>query len=277
MFDRFNRNLNYLRISVTDRCNLRCTYCMPEEGIKLFRHDDVLSFDEIAQFTDLAVSKGVTKVRITGGEPLVRKGIANLIRLLSEIKGIGDLSMTTNGTLLKMFAQELKDSGLHRVNISLDTIDPGKFRSITRSGNLNDVFEGIDAAKKAGLLPVKINCVIKKSKEEEEAKAVTRFCNENELEIRYIHQMDLVRGHFSVVDGGTGGDCSLCNRLRLTSNGKLKPCLFSNIEFDIRKLGNEKALMLAAELKAWNAAQEMKQMHFIISEAKNYGETDTYR
>jgi cyclic pyranopterin phosphate synthase len=157
--------------------------------------------------------------------------------------------MTTNGTLLKMFAQELKDSGLHRVNISLDTIDPGKFRSITRSGNLNDVFEGIDAAKKAGLLPVKINCVIKKSKEEEEAKAVTRFCNENELEIRYIHQMDLVRGHFSVVDGGTGGDCSLCNRLRLTSNGKLKPCLFSNIEFDIRKLGNEKALMLAAELK----------------------------
>jgi GTP 3',8-cyclase len=249
MFDRFSRNLNYLRISVTDRCNLRCTYCMPEEGIKLFRHEDVLSFDEIAMFTDLAVSKGVTKVRITGGEPLVRKGIANLIRLLSEIKGIGDLSMTTNGTLLKMYAQELKDSGLHRVNISLDTIDPGKFRSITRSGNLNDVFEGIDAAKKAGLLPVKINCVIKKSKEEDEAKAVTRFCNDNELEIRYIHQMDLVRGHFSVVDGGTGGDCSLCNRLRLTSNGKLKPCLFSNIELDIRELGYEKALRQAVELK----------------------------
>ena len=249
MFDRFNRNINYLRISVTDRCNLRCTYCMPEAGISLLHHKEILTFDEIKDFTKIAVANGVTKVRITGGEPLVRKGIITLVRMISEIKGIRDLSMTTNGVLLKQFAGELRSAGLHRINISLDTIDPEKFSAITRTGNINDVFEGIKAAKNAGLYPVKINCVIKKSKEEEEAKAVTRFCNDNDLEIRYITQMDLIKGHFSMVDGGTGGDCGLCNRLRLTANGKLKPCLFNNIQFDIRELGFENALKQAIQLK----------------------------
>jgi len=249
MFDRYNRDLNYLRISVTDRCNLRCRYCMPEEGIKLFRHEEILSYDEIAGFTRVAVVNGVTKVRITGGEPLVRKGVTTLVRMIAEIIGVKDLSMTTNGTLLKQHAKELRAAGLHRVNISLDTIDPEKFKAVTRIGNINDVFEGIEAAVNAGLLPVKINCVIKESKEEDGARAVARFCKENDLEIRFIRQMDLVNGHFSMVVGGTGGDCSLCNRLRLTSNGKLKPCLFSNIEFDIRELGFEKAIKLAAELK----------------------------
>jgi GTP 3',8-cyclase len=249
MFDRFNRKLNYLRISVTDRCNLRCTYCMPEAGIKLFSHEDILSFDDIAGFTEAAVSMGVTKVRITGGEPLARKGITILVSMISKIKGIKDLSMTTNGTLLKLYAKELCNAGLQRVNVSLDTIDPVKFRAVTRTGNVNDVLEGIKAAVEAGLLPVKINCVIKESKEEKDAKQVTRFCLDNNLEVRYIHQMDLVRGHYSEVDGGTGGNCALCNRLRLTSNGMLRPCLFSNIEFDVRNLGFEKAIQLAAEHK----------------------------
>ena len=249
MFDRFDRNINYLRISVTDRCNLRCTYCMPEEGIQLFHHGEILSFNEIVGFTKAAVLNGVTKVRVTGGEPLVRKGITALVRMLSDIPEIKDLSMTTNGSLLKQFAKELKSAGLQRVNISLDTVDPEKFRTITRNGNLDDVFEGIIAANQAGLTPVKINCVIKASKEEEDAQEVTKFCLDNNLEIRYIRQMDLVRGHFSVVDGGTGGDCSVCNRLRLTSNGKLKPCLFSTMEFDIRQLGYEEAIRLAIGLK----------------------------
>jgi GTP 3',8-cyclase len=249
MFDRFNRKLDYLRISVTDRCNLRCTYCMPEEGIILFPHNEILSFDEIAGFTRVAVEKGIKKVRITGGEPLVRKEITTLIRMISEIKGIEDFSMTTNGTLLNRYAHELKIAGLQRVNISLDTVDPEKFRAITRYGNLNDVFEGITAAKDAGLIPVKINCVIRDTSEEKEAREVTKFCKKNNLEIRYIRQMDLLNGHFSVVEGGTGGDCEKCNRLRLTSNGKLKPCLFSNIEFDIKKTGFESALKLAAEFK----------------------------
>jgi len=222
---------------------------MPEEGIQLLRHSDILTFDEITKFTRIAVENGVTKVRLTGGEPLVRKGITALVRMIADIEGINDLSMTTNGVLLKQFARELRSAGLYRVNVSLDTIDPVKFTAITRTGNINDVFEGINAAKEAGLLPVKINCVIKKSKEEDEAKAVTRYCLENDLEIRYIRQMDLVKGHFFKVDGGTGGDCYSCNRLRLTSNGKLKPCLFSNIEFDIRELGFEKAFKMAIEMK----------------------------
>jgi GTP 3',8-cyclase len=249
MFDRFDRELNYLRISVTDRCNLRCTYCMPEEGIRLFNHSEILTYNEIAGFTKVAAARGVTKVRITGGEPLVRKGVSALVRMISDIDGIIDLSMTTNGTLLRQFAGELKAAGLKRVNISLDTIDPEKFKEITRNGNINDVFDGISAAREAGLSPVKINCVIKQSKEEPEARAVTQYCLDNGLEIRYIRQMDLVMGHFSIVEGGTGGNCALCNRLRLTSNGKLKPCLFSNIEFDIRELGYEQAIQMAVDAK----------------------------
>ncbi len=264
MLDRFNRNIDYLRISVTDRCNLRCTYCMPEKGIKLLRHEDILSFDEIKEFTQIAVGNGVTKVRVTGGEPLVRKGITTLIGMISDIKGIKDFSMTTNGVLLKQYAYKLREAGLHRINISLDTISREKFAAITRGGNIADVFEGIKAAKTAGLLPVKINCVIKGSKEEEEAKSVTAFCNDNDLGIRYISQMDLVKGHFSMVDGGTGGNCSLCNRLRLTSNGKLKPCLFDNTEFDIRELGSEKAIKLAVELKPECGSKNNKSAFYNI-------------
>jgi GTP 3',8-cyclase len=249
VFDRYNRDINYLRISVTDRCNLRCTYCMPEEGIPLLHHKDILTFDEILDFTKIAVAGGVTKVRITGGEPLVRKGITTLVGMISEIEQIKDLSMTTNGVLLKQFARDLKAAGLQRINISLDTVDPEKFTTVTRKGNINSVFEGIKAARQAGLFPVKINCVIKNSDEEEEAREVAKFCEDNDLEIRYITQMDLVKGHFSTVVGGTGGNCVLCNRLRLTANGKLKPCLFSNIEYDIRELGFEKALRLAVQSK----------------------------
>lgn len=249
MLDRFNRTINYLRISVTDRCNLRCRYCMPEEGIKLLRHEEILSFDEIAGFTEIAVKHGVNKVRITGGEPLVRRGIVTLISMISAIRDIKDLSMTTNGVLLKYFAGDLKTAGLHRINISLDTTDPQKFNYITRGGNIQDVFDGITEAKKSGLLPVKINCVIKKSREEEDARQIADFCLRNDLEIRYIQQMDLVKGHFSAVEGGTGGNCELCNRLRLTANGKLRPCLFNDLEFDIRELGFEEAIMKAVELK----------------------------
>jgi cyclic pyranopterin phosphate synthase len=157
--------------------------------------------------------------------------------------------MTTNGILLKEYASDLKKAGLHRVNISLDTTDPERFSYITRGGNIDDVLDGIKAAKDAGLLPVKINCVIIDSKEEEDARRVTFFCRENNLEIRYIKQMDLVNGHFSTVVGGIGGNCALCNRLRLTSDGKLKPCLFNDVSFDIRELGYEEAFKKAIEHK----------------------------
>ena len=156
---------------------------MPEEGIKLLNHEDILTFNEIRDFTKTAVDYGVSKVRITGGEPLVRRGIVTLIGMISTIKGIRDLSMTTNGVLLKQFAVELRSAGLQRINISLDTVDPEKFSSITRTGFVNDVFEGIQAAIQAGLHPIKINCVIRKSKDEDEARAVAQFC-------RALHRPD---------------------------------------------------------------------------------------
>jgi Molybdenum cofactor biosynthesis enzyme len=222
---------------------------MPEEGIHLLRHEDILTFDEIAGFTEVAVRNGITKVRLTGGEPLVRKGIVTLVNMIARIEGIEDLSMTTNGVLLKEYAVDLKKAGLHRVNISLDTADPARFSQITRGGNLADVMNGIKSAKDAGLLPVKINCVIIDSPEEEDARNVTEFCKENQLEIRYIYQMDLVRGHFSTIVGGIGGNCALCNRLRLTSDGKLRPCLFNDLAFDIREMGFEDAIKKAVDLK----------------------------
>ncbi|MBN1387648.1 MAG: radical SAM protein, partial [Bacteroidales bacterium] len=146
MYDRYNRRINYLRVSVTDRCNLRCRYCMPAEGIKLISHDDILSFDEITDFVKVAVDMGIDKVRLTGGEPLVRKDLPVLVEMLAGIKGIKDFSMTTNGTLLGKFAKTLADAGLQRVNISLDTMDPLKYTWLTRRGDLNQALEGIDAA-----------------------------------------------------------------------------------------------------------------------------------
>jgi cyclic pyranopterin phosphate synthase len=245
MFDRFNRQISYLRISVTDRCNLRCRYCMPEGGIKLLPHNEILSFNEILDVIKEAIILGIDKIRLTGGEPLVRKGIAELVRMIGQVDGIQDLSLTTNGILLEQFAESLANAGLMRVNISVDTIDPIKYRQVTRLGDFILLQKGIEAAKNAGLYPIKINCVILKSHLEKDAQEVTHFCRENDLSIRYIREMDLKKGEFWKVQGGEGGDCAICNRLRLTSNGKIKPCLFSDLEFDVRQLGIKKAFEMA--------------------------------
>ena len=171
MFDQYNRRINYLRISVTDRCNLRCIYCMPEEGVRLMEHSDILSFEEIINFVNITIKYGVDKVRITGGEPLVRKGVVNLIESLAKIPEIKDLSMTTNGILLKQFAKQLKDAGLQRLNVSLDTIDAVKYKQITRVGNITDVIEGLLLAKELGFSPIKLNCVVDKNSSEPDALA----------------------------------------------------------------------------------------------------------
>lgn len=249
MLDSFNRNINYLRISVTDRCNLRCHYCMPEEGIKMLNHTEILSFNEIVEIVKFAVSKGIDKIRLTGGEPLVRKGILDLVRMISEIDGVSDLAMTTNAIYLEKYADELKNAGLNRINISLDTINPEKFKSITRGGNIEDVFNGIKAAQRVGFNPIKVNCVVLNSSQENDAKEVAKFCVDNDLDIRYIHMMNLETGEYSIVEGGDGGNCTKCNRLRLTSNGLLKPCLFGDIQYNIRELGVEKAFELAIDNK----------------------------
>lgn len=241
MFDSFKRKITYLRISVTDRCNLRCTYCMPACGIEPMPHNAVLSFEEIEAVARHGAASGINKVRITGGEPLVRKNIIHLVAMLAKIPGINELTMTTNGILLDKFANDLKAAGLKRVNISLDSVDPHRFTEITRVGNLKDVFRGIDAARKAGLEPIKINCVIKKSPDEPDAAGVRAFCEKEGLQLRYIKEMNLETGQFSQVIGGDGGHCATCNRMRLTANGDLKPCLFSNVAFNVRALGIEKA------------------------------------
>ncbi len=249
MYDRFKRKISYLRISVTDRCNMRCRYCMPEEGIKLIGHNDILSYDEIEHFVRVAAGMGIDKVRLTGGEPLVRKDLPVLVGMLSDIEGIKDLSMTTNGTLLGKYAMSLAEAGLDRVNVSLDSMDPHKYRWITRGGDIAETLEGIDAAIEAGLTPVKLNCVVKETKEEYDARMVTEYAESKGLEIRFIKEMNLAKGEFGLVEGGDGGNCVSCNRLRLTANGKVKPCLFNDLEYSVRELGAEKAIMMAVENK----------------------------
>lgn len=249
MLDSFNRNINYLRISVTDRCNLRCTYCMPEDGFQLQKHEDILTYEEIIEVVDIAVDLGIKKVRITGGEPLIRKGIVDFIRMISKNKKLEEVTMTTNGILLADFAKELVEAGLSRINISLDTIDCDKFNYITRGGDLNKVIEGIEAIQKAGISQIKVNCVIENSSEEPDAKAVKAFCDSKGIQARFIHQMKLEKGQFSIVEGGNGGDCKNCNRLRLTANGKIKPCLFSDLEYDVRLLGAKVAILSAINSK----------------------------
>ncbi len=245
MLDLFNRHINYLRIAVTDRCNLRCRYCMPEEGVCMVKHSDILTYEEIQEVVAIAVPLGIDKIRLTGGEPLVRKDIVDLVRMISSVDGVKDIGLTTNGVLLQQFATPLAEAGLRRVNISLDTIDATKFSEITRGGDISMVFAGIDAAKKAGLDPVKINCVTKSTADEPDALAVKKYCKENGLQVRFISQMNLSAGHFGVVQGGTGGDCTQCNRLRLTPTGKMKPCLFSGLEYDIRTMGIRQAIEAA--------------------------------
>ena len=249
MYDRYNRNIHYLRISVTDRCNLRCKYCMPEKGIKSLKHKDILSYEEITSFTKTAVRNGIDKVRITGGEPLTRKNITYLIQLLADIDGIRDLSLTTNGILLSEFAKPMKDAGLKRVNVSLDTVDPDRYMDITRGGDFHRVMQGIDAAEMAGLLPIKINCVVNKSSDEPDALGVKAFCESRKFTVRFIHRMNLETGEFAPVEGGTGGDCKFCDKLRLSSDGNLRPCLFNDLSFNVRELGAEKAIQMAIEAK----------------------------
>lgn len=249
MFDRFNRNITYLRVSVTDRCNLRCVYCMPAGGIQLLEKEEVLSLEEIAEVVKVGAELGIKKVRLTGGEPLVRKGISDLVAMINEVEGMEEITMTTNGVLLSQYAEELKKAGLKRVNISLDSVLPEKFSEITRGGNLEDVFAGIQAAKSAGLTPVKINVVKLSNGDNSQADDIRKFAEKEGLKLRFITQMDLRTGEFTQVEGGEGGNCAICNRLRLTANGMIKPCLFSNKEYSVKEHGIREAYLLALNTK----------------------------
>lgn len=195
LVDTFGRTHNNLRISVTDRCNLRCTYCMPEEAGFLDR-SDLLTFEEIVRFVRIAVGLGIDKVRLTGGEPLLRRQLDRLVRMLNELEGLRDISLTTNGILLADQAQALSAAGLKRINISLDTLNPQRFRQLARRDGLDRVLEGIHAAKRVGLHPIKINAVSIRGITESEVAPLARFAREHGLEMRFIEYMPIGADHW---------------------------------------------------------------------------------
>ncbi len=190
--DSFQRPINYLRISVTDRCNMRCVYCTPAEGIELFHRDEILTFEEVLRIVEAASSLGISKVRLSGGEPLVRSGLADFIAKLSRIQGIDDVSLTTNGLLLKENAAKLKEAGLRRVNVSLDSLRKDRFRAITRGGDLSKVLDGLEEAGRTGLHPVKINTVVMRGVNDDE---IVDFClrSKDGWNVRFIELMPMTR------------------------------------------------------------------------------------
>jgi len=189
--DRYDRPINYLRVSVTDRCNLRCQYCMPSQGVPFKAHQDILRYEEIERIVRAAVGLGIQRVRLTGGEPLVRAGVVDLVRMLAGIEGLEDLAMTTNGMLLGRYAADLRRAGLMRVNVSLDTLREERYAAITRGGQLAEVLAGIASAEEAGLMPVKINAVVMRGVNDDEIADLARLTLERSWHVRFIELMPL--------------------------------------------------------------------------------------
>jgi len=297
LVDPFQRVISYLRVSVTDRCNLRCVYCMPEEGIEFQPREEILSYEEILAIVRVGASMGLRKVRLTGGEPLVRHGIADLVAMINAVPGIEDISLTTNGIALPRMAEPLARAGLRRVNISLDTLRPERFHQITRWGRYEDVMEGIAAAQAAGLSPIKINVVVMRLINDDEVLDFARSTYDQDWDVRFIELMpfleeqetcikdtSLVLGFVPTEEikqqierelgslepsqtmvghgparyfklpglptGQTGAKgnigfispvsekhfCESCNRMRLTADGKIRPCLLTDREVDLKSI-----------------------------------------
>jgi cyclic pyranopterin phosphate synthase len=293
--DEFGRAISYLRVSVTDRCNLRCVYCMPPEGIETESHAAILRYEELALIVRAAAGLGIRKVRLTGGEPLARLGMPDFVRMIAAIPGIDDISMTTNGTLLARHAAALAAAGLQRVNVSLDSLRADRFREITRRGRLDDVWAGVAAARAAGLAPLKFNMVVVRGLNDDEVVDFARRTQSEGWHVRFIELMPIganvswagdgavpipeIRqrieaelGPLAAVHGPRGNGparyyqlagsrgtigfisalsnhfCHTCNRLRLTADGRLRPCLMSDEEIDLRD-----ALRAGADLAAVQA------------------------
>ena len=281
LIDNFGREISYLRVSITDRCNYRCIYCRPEKSFSFIPHQEILRYEEMVEIIEEAVKLGISKVRITGGEPLVRKDVLNFVRQLKKIKKLKDISLTTNGFFLGEYANKLKAAGLNRVNVSLDSLQEERYRKITRGGSLEKVLTGIYTAIEAGLLPIKINTVVIKGVNDDEIDDFVKLTLKYPVNVRFIEFMpstdtlineyengfisvlkirdDLIKkyllepvkiytnngpakyyqinGSKSTVGFITALSqhfCESCNRIRLTSDGKIRPCLFSNKEIDIK-------------------------------------------
>lgn len=251
MLDRFNRKINYLRISVTDRCNLRCTYCMPEQGVVPKSHHDILSYEKMVEVAREAITLGIKKIRLTGGEPLVRKGILYLVEQLKKLPNLEELTLTTNGVLLETMARPLKEAGVDRINISLDTLDPGKYKKLTCNGEIKYVLKGVDAVIEAGFKNSKINMVLIPGINENEVESMNAFCKEKGFSLQRINHYSLM--DIKSIDRNYIAErplkCEHCNRIRLTADGKLKPCLFSDLEIPLDFNNLRESLIKAIQSK----------------------------
>lgn len=284
MLDGYGRTIRYLRLSVTDKCNCRCVYCMPATGVPRCRHEGLLSFEELTEVVRAATTLGVRKVRVTGGEPLARRGVVDLCRMVAAVPGVEELDMTTNATMLAPVAADLRAAGVTRLNVSLDTLDPERYRAVTRVGTLADALAGIRAAREAGFgssadSPLKINCVLMGGVNVDEVPRLVDMAQREPVEVRFIELMPMgecalwPRERFVsanvVLDAcpeleriGTGGVaelyrgpgfagrvgliravshrfCSACDRIRVTADGRVKPCLHSAAEVSVRGLHGE--------------------------------------
>ena len=277
MIDRLGRNITYLRISVTDKCNLRCRYCMPADGVCKKDHVDMMTEDEIITAVQAAAALGITKLRITGGEPLVKKNIVSICRRAAAVEGIREVCLTTNGLLLPQLAKELKAAGVKRLNLSLDTLDPEKYAYITRIGTLDAFRAGLDAAFEAGFEKIKINAVLIGGFNENEIVPLAELTKQYPVDMRFIEMMPMydsgdfdetayipytrvldalpdalpaeqdggvaklyrlpgAKGSIGLISPVSAHFCGDCNRIRLTADGKLKPCLHSADEYSLKGL-----------------------------------------
>ncbi|MBQ8662824.1 MAG: GTP 3',8-cyclase MoaA [Eubacterium sp.] len=280
MKDNYGREISYLRLSVTEKCNLRCRYCMPEEGVCQKRHEDMLREEEMIQAVEAAASLGIRKIRITGGEPLVKKNIVSICEKVSQIEGIMETCLTTNGTLLPKLAKPLWDAGVSRLNISLDTLDKNKYKYITRRDELDKVFEGIETALKVGYKRIKINTVLIGGFNDDEIADLANLTRRYPVDVRFIELMPMwdnvefgpqayvpcsrvlevlpeltsiekgdgvaqlyklpnAMGNIGLISPISSHFCESCNRIRLTADGKLKPCLHSSQEYSIKGMNYE--------------------------------------
>ena len=292
MIDRLGRNITYLRISVTELCNLRCRYCMPEDGVCKLKHEDMMTEDEIIMAVEAAAALGITKLRLTGGEPLVKKNIVSICRRAAAVEGIKEVCLTTNGLLLPKLAKQLKEAGVKRINLSLDTLDPEKYAYITRIGKLENFKAGLLAALDAGFEKVKINAVLIGGFNENEIVDLAELTRQYPVDMRFIEMMpmydsgdfsadsfipnkkvleylpeavpvphdggvaDLYRlpgalGNIGLISPVNAHFCAECNRLRLTSDGKIKPCLHSPDEYALKGLDLEGMKQVMKEA-IWN-------------------------
>ena len=316
LVDSFARLHDNLRISVTDRCNIRCTYCMPETGVPFMPHSEILTYEEIERFVGVAVTLGVNKIRVTGGEPLVRRDLPELIGRLAAVAGVRDLALTTNGVLLDRFAEPLYAAGLRRLNVHLDTLDRERFRQIARRDELDRVLAGLDAAKRAGFVNIKLNAVAVKNLVEPDIVPLANFARRNGFEVRYIEFMPLDAqnlwdrgkvlladdilamlareiaplhpvpdpdprapaseyafadgiGRVGIIASVSRPFCGNCNRIRLTSDGKLRYCLFALEEDDVKGLlrthapDAEIAAAIRRNIAGKWAGHEINSTHFV--------------